>query len=571
MKTSTRWAPAPNLQILTVERLEAEWAVSLTADAHAICPACGVQSNSRHSSYHRKLRDLPAQGTPIDVRVRLTRWRCRNQNCDRRIFAERIPGPAAPFARQTTRLAGVVRLFGHSVGGRPSERLMGRLGMRVGHTTILREIKRSARAGAAPAHVKVVGVDDWAWKKGTNYGTVMVDLERRLVVDVLPDRSAASTAAWLREHPTIEIISRDRAGLYAEGAHEGAPQARQVADRFHLLQNFREAVERHLIHPGPPLKRASEVDANGSTGPNAKNGSRTVSDGERHRRSTQRAARAAREARFEEIKVLFEAGKTITAIARELGLGRRRVERWTRFLVLPERNVMAPTASTPARFEAFLARRWAEACRSVRQLFEEIKQQGYAGSYSNLARFLAAWRDPDGSLDVVAEAPFVSSPSKSAASDFNACAKAPAIDPMNGRRISPLTAAALCVKPRGQMTPRQICIVDALTAESMDFAVMRQFAMRFRGLFRGGSLEKLDEWIWDATSCSVYAMRRFSKTLRQDIDAVQNAVVGPWSNGQTERQINRLKTLKRSMYGRASIELLGARMPPLQDSNLHRE
>ncbi|WP_210252743.1 transposase [Methylosinus sporium] len=140
-----------------------------------------------------------------------------------------------------------------------------------------------------------------------------------------------------------------------------------------------------------------------------------------------------------------------------------------------------------------------------------------------------------------------------------------------GRRISPLTAAAHCVKPRGQMTPRQICIVDALTAESMDFAVMRQFAMRLRGLFRGGSLKKLDEWIWDATSCSVYAIRRFAKTLRQDIDAVQNAVVGPWSNGQTEGQINRLKTLKRSMYGRASIELLRARMLPLHDSNLHRE
>ncbi|HEY8127400.1 MAG TPA: transposase, partial [Hyphomicrobium sp.] len=301
------------------------------------------------------------------------------------------------------------------------------------------------------------------------------------------------------------------------------------------------------------------------------NGSRNISDGEMHRRSTQRAARAAREARFEEIKVLFEAGKTITAIARELGLGRRRVERWTRFMVLPERNVMAPRASTPARFEAFLSRRWAEACRSVRQLFDEIKQQGYAGSYSNLARFLAAWREPDGSLDVVAEAPSASSPSKLPAPNFDACSKATAIDPTNGRRISPLTAAALCVKPRGQMTPRQICIVDALTTESMDFAVMRQFAMRFRGLFRGGSLEKLDEWIWDASSCGVYAMRRFAKTLRQDIDAVQNAVVGPWSNGQTEGQINRLKTLKRSMYGRASIELLRARMLPLRDSNLHRE
>jgi len=448
---------------------------------------------------------------------------------------------------------------------------MGRLGMRVGHATILRQIKRSARSGAARTHVKVVGVDDWAWKKGMNYGTVMVDLERRQVIDVLPDRSAASTARWLKDHPNIEIISRDRAGLYAEGAREGAPQARQVADRFHLLQNFREAVERHLIHPGPPPKRASEIDANGSARPKAKNDSRSVSDGERHRRSTQRAARAAREARFEEVKVLFEAGKTITAIARELGLGRRRVERWTRFIVLPERNVMAPKASTPGCFEAFLSRRWAEGTRSVRHLFGEIKQQGYAGSYSHLARFIMAWKNPEGSFDVIVDTPVELSSSKLSAPDFNACSKSPAIDPATGRRISPLTAAALCVKPRGQMTPRQICIVDALKAESKDFAVMRQLAMRFRGLFRGGSLAKLDEWVWDAISCSIYAMRRFAKTLRQDIDAVQNAVLEPWSNGQTEGQINRLKTLKRSMYGRASTELLRARMLPLQNFNLHRE
>ena len=225
---------------------------------HAICPVCRVRSHSRHSSYRRTLRDLPAQGTPVEVRAKMTRWRCRNDRCERRIFAERIPGLAAPFARRTTRLAGIVRLFGHSAGGRPSERLMARLDMLVGHCTILREVKRSAQTDANAALVRVAGIDDWAWKKGMNYGTVIVDLERRQVVDVLSDRSAASTAEWLKRHPTIEVISRDRAGLYAEGAREGAPQTRQVADRFHLLQNFREAVERRLTHPGGPAKRSSD-------------------------------------------------------------------------------------------------------------------------------------------------------------------------------------------------------------------------------------------------------------------------------------------------------------------------
>jgi hypothetical protein len=211
--------------------------------------------------------------------------------------------------------------------------------------------------------------------------------------------------------------------------------------------------------------------------------------------ATQRAARAAREARFEEIKALYEAGKTVKVIANELGLGRRRVERWARFIVLPERNVMAPKACTPAGFEAFLLRRWTEGNRSARLLFGEIQQQGYTGSYSHLARFIATWKDSERTLDEAAVEP---SSSTLSAPDFHPCSKAPTIDPTTGRRISPLTAAALCVKPRGQMTPRQICIVDALKAASKEFTIMRQLAMRFRGLFRGGSLEKLNVWLWDA-------------------------------------------------------------------------
>jgi transposase len=166
---------------------------------------------------------------------------------------------------------------------------MARLGMLVGRATILREVTRNARTGASAAPVRVAGIDDWAWKKGMNYGTVIVDLERRQVVDVLSDRSAASTAEWLKRHPTIEVISRDRAGLYAEGAREGAPQARQVADRFHLLQNFREAVERQLTHPGGPASRSSDSIPKRAD-------CRRVFEGA-HRQLAQRAARAGEHAK----------------------------------------------------------------------------------------------------------------------------------------------------------------------------------------------------------------------------------------------------------------------------------
>lgn len=229
---------------------------------------------------------------------------------------------------------------------------------------------------------------------------------------------------------------------------------------------------------------------------------------------------------------------------------------------------MEPKPSTPAYFEAFLSRRISEGTTSVKLLFEEIKQHGYTGSYSHLAAFIATRKIAHRPLDLL---DIVEAPTGPAAPDSDVCSPRQRIDPTTGRQISPLTAAALCVKPRGEMTTRQKSAVDALKAGSKGLTMMRHLAMRFRGLFRDGSVEDLDDWLWDAFSCGVYTMRRFAKTLRQDKSAVQNAVTDPWSNGQTEGQINRLKTLKRSMYGRAGIELLRARMLPLEDFNLHRE
>jgi hypothetical protein len=251
-------------------------------------------------------------------------------------------------------------------------------------------------------------------------------------------------------------------------------------------------------------------------------------------------------------------------------LGRRRVERWSRFMVFPERGAIEPKTCTPAYFETLLSRRFSEGNKSVRLLFTEVKKQGYTGSYSHLARFIAPWKDAGRPLDGVIETP-LGSPSPALSSlACDARSGAPTLDPTTGRRISPLTGSVLCVKPRGQMTSRQSSIVDALKAGSEEFTTMHQLAMRFSCLFCERSAEKLGEWRRDAFSCGIFTMRRFAKTLQQDKRAVQNAVIEPWSNGQTEAQINRLKMIKRSMYARASIELLRARVLPLQDCYLHR-
>ena len=435
---------------------------------------------------------------------------------------------------------------------------MRRLGMPVSDTTILRKLRRHARFASASGPVRVAGIDDWAWRKGSNYGTIIVDLERRQVADLLADRSAETTSGWLKDHPEVEVVSRDRAGLYAEAARQGAPQARQVADRFHLLQNFRETVERQLGRFEAPISKLQVEKRGGQAPPPPAARSDRPSDAVTQKRLMCRGRQAVRQELFDEIRALFEGGSSVREIARKLGLGRRRVERWVRRIDLPDLNTMASKPCTPAYFGALLARLWAEGITKVRHLLAEIRNRGYTGSFSHLARFLAPWRRRR-------------PPSDTAEQEELAPVLVRTIDPMTGRVISPLTAAALCVKPRGQMTARQIANVGALKAASMEFSAMRRLAMRFQGLLRGGTPQGLDAWLIDARASGICAMQRFARTIRHDLEAVGNAVLEPWSNGQTEGQINKLKTLKRAMYGRAGLELLRARMMPLQENSLHQE
>ena len=256
---------------------------------------------------------------------------------------------------------------------------MRRLGMPVSDTTILDGLKKHAKArseSSAMAAVHVAGVDDWAWRKGSNYGTIIVDLERREGVDALVDRSAATTASWFKDHPDVEVVSRDRAGLYAEAAREGAPQARQVADRFHLLQNFRETIERQLGGYEAPIPESHvNPDDSQATLPLPAQ-SDCASDAVTQTRLMRRGRLADRQQLFDEIRALFEGGSSVGEIAHKLGLGRRRVERWVRRIDLPDRNTTASTPSTPAYFGVLLERRWAEGITKVRHLFAIVAIPG---------------------------------------------------------------------------------------------------------------------------------------------------------------------------------------------------
>jgi len=358
----------------------------------AACPRFQVVSSARHSSYQRRLWDLPIQGRPgRPVRITLTlgRWQCRNVECGQSIFTERLPGLVAPRARQTRRAAGILRLLGHGVGGRPAERLAARLGFVGSRATILRHLLRHQRL---PDHSapRVVGLDEWASKKGLHYGTIAVDLERRTVIDVLPDRSAVSTARWLAGRPSIELIARDLDGLYADASRQGAPQAKQIADRFHLIQNLRAAIERQLSGLERPIRgyraNSGRRAATDSLPPESKVGEDEAGE------LTHVSGRPFLLAAFAKVRAMYDAGKTVATITRELRLTRRIVDKWVRLESLPERARMAPKSSTPSRFATYLRDRWTDGERNVCRLLQEVREQGYTGCYSRLAAFVAPWR-----------------------------------------------------------------------------------------------------------------------------------------------------------------------------------
>jgi hypothetical protein len=295
------------------------------------CPACGSPSRRLHSRYKRKLHDLPWQGRPATIQVAARRFRCLNTACARKTFAEPLASVAKVSARRTTRLGDLQRHVAFALGGEATARLTDRLAIPASPDTLLRMVATPMRSEMPPPTPTVLGVDDWAWRRGHRYGTILVDLERNEVVDLLPDRQAETLAHWLRQHPGIKVVARDRAGAYADGIRQGAPEAVQVSDRWHLLRNLGDAVRAVVDRHHGAIQRAAKQINKSQPGPAAIDA--TVLPVKIKVTAAQRRsqdAHARRRGRYEEAARLQAAGVSVSSIAASIGTERKTIRRWLR-------------------------------------------------------------------------------------------------------------------------------------------------------------------------------------------------------------------------------------------------
>lgn len=536
MSPSDLLVPSERELVITNLALTENAVVVLAASTagRATCPVCGSESKRIHSRYRRTIADLPFGGRVFILRLVVRRFRCDNADCERSIFCERFPQWLSPHARSTNRLQGLHREIGVTAGGEAGSRLAENLAIPISGDTLIRRLLSVPEPSAEP--VRCLGVDDFAFRKGRNYGTILIDLERGRVIDILRSRDSADVEAWLKAHPSIEVITRDRAVGYANAATSGAPQATQVADRWHLLKNLREAVERlldrrrklvqkQLTRPAPFVSDLDSLVIAENSAPSPTPPVPTV------REQTRDAKRRQRMELYERARELHAAGDSIRRIATLLDLDRETVTRYVQAESFPERQTPSRGTTT---YRDHIDQRLNNGCRNAAELHGELLAAGHAVSYYSVRRYVRRRLLAAGDDAVKQGAPVQRTPT------------------------SKQLAFAIIRRPE-ERTEEEQSQVESLKGivelhEAMDLFIL------LAAMMRGLTTLKLTEWLTKADASECAELRGFARSLRQDEFAVEAGMSQKWSNGPVEGHVNRLKLLKRQMYGRARFELLRARV-----------
>lgn len=514
----------------------------------ARCPDCYRPSDAVHGHDRRRPADLPLLGHQVRLDIRLRRYACLNEACRRRTFAERLPALVAPRSRRTRRLARAQAQVGVALGGEPGSRLAHRLGMPASGDTLLRLVRATPAPGTDPP--AIIGIDDWAMRRRKRYGTIIVDLERRRPVDLLQDRTAEALAGWLRGRPGISLVARDRSTEYRRAITGHAPAAVQVADRWHLLLNARQMVERWAAGAHAQLRRLPPAAVAEPAAGRARAFVRT-----RSAAVVAADSRARRKAGYEDVRRRSLAGESLRAIGKATGLARATVRKYAHAAVFPERAARTPVPSIIDPYLPHLDARLAEGCENAAQLWRECRERGFAGTPKQIRRWLQDRRavfhkhTPYRWRDVVPPA----------------AAPASTLRPLP----APKRLAWIIAKAPETRSPEEAAAI-ARVEQDAEAATLVRLVGRFVGLVRaagttGGqqradAADPIDDWLADARHSGIGAVATFAAGIEHDGAAVRAALATPWSNAQAEGQITKLKLLKRSMYGRAKLDLLRQRL-----------
>lgn len=526
----------PDTQLLSFEgiKIDANSVMVRVASARgcAKCPYCQVLATRTHSRHLRTLSDLPCGERAVQIQWEAKRYFCDNHDCFRLTFCEQLPEVTARYARKTSRLMKKQLQIGFDLSAEAGKRLALLLNMAISGDQIIRLVHTVPNP--APSTPRVLGVDDWAIRKGQTYGTILVDLEKQQVIDLLPDRKPETLATWLIAHPGIEIISRDRGKEYIEGIElGGAEGVIEIADRFHLLKNMVEMLQRFFEQASHELEAAAKQMASAadvSLKTQAKNDAivdvpdPNITKEQPHEKSYQQA-------RFEEVKRLAAEGLSQRSIAKKIGLARQTVRKYLAVDTRPRKHLNSGHRSKAAPFMSFIREHWDPDNPSVKKLFEELQAQGFMGSYASLNRALHNQLGVEN----------LKTNRKTTPPSFH---------------YTPRQAAWAIFQPNERLKDPQKVLCQTLCELSPRVAQAYQLAHAFREMIEKKHNDQLDNWLKEADSSRIVEFERFASSLRKDYKAVKAALTYSWSNGQVEGQVNRLKVIKRQMYGRAGFPLL---------------
>ncbi|WP_145709097.1 ISL3 family transposase [Rhodococcus rhodochrous] len=492
-------------------------------DEYAVCPRCTGEARRVHSRYRRQLADTAIGEYPVLIDIRVRRFFCDAIDCATKTFAEQLSGLTLPWSRRTPAATAVIAAIGRAVAGRAGARLADRLGVTVGRDTMLRTVR--AIPDRPLEEVPVLGIDDFALRRGHVYGTVVIDMTTRTPIELLPDRTLDTVATWLRNRPGVEIVCRDRAGAYADGIGTGAPNAVQVADRWHLWHNLVGAVEKTVIRHRTDLNTPLDTTVPGPNEAMQSPATERVADlleGRIVTRTTERHAA---------VHELLAQGRTISDISRILGLDRKTVRRFAR---ATNAHDLISTARTRRgildEYAPYLRKRIDAGCLDAALLTREITALGYHGSAKTVARFVYPLR--------AAATPAPSRPA------------APSIRQVTG----------WLTRHPDRLTDEDRAGRKALLTRSPALATTCRLVRDFAEIMVGRRGHKIQEWITRVRRGGSPALRSFAVGLLRDLDAVTAGLTLEYNSGPVEGHVNRIMMLKRQMYGRAHFDLLRKRV-----------